>query len=137
MRETTIFGEVPTRVIVPPSSAPNDIGISSEEGEVFVRRASWKATGISIASAPIFLTKADIRVTAPVSAITCCVGETSSEPSARIGRSMTPERATAALTTSAEATMMTISSPNPLKAFSGGTMPATTAVSSVTMATRS
>ena len=35
-----MFGEVPTKVTMPPSSAPNDIGISSDEGEVPVRRAS-------------------------------------------------------------------------------------------------
>ena len=64
MRDTMMFGEVPTSVMVPPSSAPNDIGISSDEGEVPVRRASWKAIGISMASAPIFLTKAESTVTA-------------------------------------------------------------------------
>ena len=62
--------------IVPPSNAPNDIGISSEDGDVFVRRASWNAIGISMASAPIFFTKADSRATVPARTITCCVGVT-------------------------------------------------------------
>ena len=64
MRETMMFGEVPISVIVPPSSEPKAIGISRQEGEVPVRRASWKATGISMASAPMFLTKAESTVTA-------------------------------------------------------------------------
>ena len=38
-----------------------------------------------------------------------------------------PERATAALTSSAEATMMTMSSLKPVNASSAGTMPTTTA----------
>ena len=63
-----IFGEVPTSVTIPPSSAPNDIGISKNDGEVPLRRASWKATGMSMASAPTFLTKAESTVTDPTSA---------------------------------------------------------------------
>ena len=54
---------------MPPRSAPNDIGIRSEEGDVPVRRASWKAIGMSMASAPTFLTKADSSVTEPTNAI--------------------------------------------------------------------
>ena len=72
-RDTMMLGEVPTRVTMPPSSAPNDIGISRDDGEVPVRRASWKATGISIASAPIFLTKAESTVTEPTRATICLV----------------------------------------------------------------
>ena len=44
-------------------------------------------------------------------------------PSCRSAISTMPERATAALTTSAEATMMTMSSLKPVKASSAGTMP--------------
>ena len=62
-----MFGEVPTSVTMPPSSEPNAIGISIAEGGVPVRRASWKATGIIIASAPIFLTKPDRAATTAVS----------------------------------------------------------------------
>ena len=71
MRDTMMFGEVPTSVMVPPSRAPNDIGINREEGEVPVRRASWKAIGISMASAPIFLTNAESTVTVVTRAKTC------------------------------------------------------------------
>ena len=53
---------------MPPRRAPNDIGISREEGEVPVRRASWKAIGMNMASAPTFLTKAESSVTEPTSA---------------------------------------------------------------------
>ena len=72
-RDTMMLGEVPTSVTMPPSSAPNDIGISKDDGEVPVRRASWKAIGISIASAPIFLTKPESKVTEPTRATICLV----------------------------------------------------------------
>lgn len=48
-----------------------------------------------------------------------------------------PERPTAALTTRADATMMTMSSLNPLKALSTGTIPQTTAASNAPSATTS
>ena len=70
-RDTMIFGDVPTRVTMPPSSDPNDIGIKSEEGDVPLRRASWNAMGISMASAPTFLTNADNSVTEPTNATIC------------------------------------------------------------------
>ncbi len=38
-RDTMMFGDVPTSVTRPPSSAPNDIGISVEDGELPPRRA--------------------------------------------------------------------------------------------------
>ena len=41
------------------------------DGGVLFRRAIWKATGMSIASAPMFLTKADIAVTARTRTKTC------------------------------------------------------------------
>ncbi len=58
-----MLGEVPTSVIRPPSSDPNAIGMRKHEGEAWERRANWNATGIIIASAPMFLTKADRIVT--------------------------------------------------------------------------
>ena len=51
--------------------------------------------------------------------------------------SMMPERATAALTMSALATMITISSLKPENALSAGTTPISTATSKATPATRS
>ena len=47
--------EVPTKLTRPPTRAPNDIGMSSREGEVPVRAASLSAMGIMIAKAPTFL----------------------------------------------------------------------------------
>ena len=58
-RDTTMLGEVPICVIRPPSSEAKAIGIRKIDGDVFERRANWKAIGIMIASAPMFLTKAD------------------------------------------------------------------------------
>ena len=55
----------------------------------------------------------------------------------RTARSTTPERATAALTTSALATMMTMSSLKPENALLAGTMPAAIAASKASTATRS
>ncbi|MCY1296904.1 hypothetical protein D9M70_463190 [compost metagenome] len=57
IRETTMFGDVPTRVMSPPSKEPNAIGMRRDEGEAFDRRAIWNATGIIIASAPMCLMK--------------------------------------------------------------------------------
>jgi hypothetical protein len=71
MRDTMMLGEVPTRVTIPPSREPKAMGIRSREGEVPVRRAIWKATGIIMASAPMFFTKAESTVTAPTSTTTC------------------------------------------------------------------
>ena len=48
-----------------------------------------------------------------------------------------PERATAALTKSAEAMMMMMSSLKPVNASSAGTMPTITAAKSASIATRS
>ena len=62
-RDTMMLGEVPTRVTMPPSSEPKAIGMRKLEGGVLVRRAIWNATGIIIASAPMFFTKADSTVT--------------------------------------------------------------------------
>ncbi len=74
-RETMMLGEVPTSVTIPPSSEPKAIGMSRHEGEVLLRRASWKATGSIIASAPMFFTKADRTVTMNTSSITCACAE--------------------------------------------------------------
>ncbi len=74
MRATMMLGEVPTSVTMPPSSAANAIGINSSETEMLFLRASWNATGISIASAPMFFTKADSSATEPASTATCAVG---------------------------------------------------------------
>jgi hypothetical protein len=57
--------------------------------------------------------------------------------SGAMSHSITPERPTAALTTRAEATMMTIWSLNPAKAWSAGTIPPAIAASSASAATAS
>ena len=137
IRETMTLGEVPTRVMRPPSSEPNAIGINSDETEVPVRRACWNAIGIMIAKAPTFLTKADRSVTTPTSTTICRPTVVRCGAMGAISRSVMPERATAALSTKALATMMTISSPKPLNAASGGTIPTTVAASSAASATRS
>ncbi len=91
---------------MPPSSEPNAIGISMAEGGVPLRRAGWKATGIIIASAPIFFTKPDKAATTAVRTKIWMVGVVSHGAMGRNAASILPERSTAALTISALATMM-------------------------------
>ena len=57
-------------------------------------------------SAPTFLTKADMKLTAAVSAAICSVVELSTRSRRRIALSITPETATARLITSTDAMMM-------------------------------
>ena len=64
---TMMFGEVPTRVTMPPAMAPKAIGISRRDGGDPVLRLTDRATGSRIARAPTFLVTIDNRVTAPVS----------------------------------------------------------------------
>ena len=66
-----MLGEVPIWVISPPSSEPKAIGIRKTDAETPDRRANWKAIGIMIASAPMFLTKAESSVTTPTSSSSC------------------------------------------------------------------
>src|SRR3954454_2260184 len=114
-----MLGEVPTRVMRPPSSEPNDIGIRKQDGDAFDFFAIRKATGIIIASAPIFLTIAERKVTEPTRTNSC--EPTRVIPLVRrvIAASPAPDRPTAAEMTRAEATMMTISSEKPVNAAFG------------------
>ena len=137
MRETITLGEVPIRVISPPSSEPNASGISTRDAGFSVRRATCSAIGMKIASAPMFLMKADSAVTAEASTATCMTLVCIRGTSGFIRVSTRPERPIAALTTSAEPTMMTMSSLKPRKASSGLTMPQAIEASSASRATRS
>ena len=132
-----MLGEVPISVTSPPSSEAKAIGISRAEGGVPVRRASCKATGMKMASAPIFFVTTEAAMTAATSAGTCVLTLVRCGSSGRIRHSTAPDRATAALTSSAEATMMTMSSLKPVKAASAGTMPVTRPASRASIATRS
>ena len=132
-----MLGEVPICVISPPSSAANDIGIRKRDGDTPERRAIWKAIGSMIASAPIFLTKAESTATTVTRINSCTRGAETLGAMRASAMSMMPDRDTAALTTSALPTIMTISSESPENAFSAGTTPTTTAASSASAATRS
>ena len=72
-----------------------------------------------MASAPMFLMKAENTVTAVTSRIICARGERTCGEAKRIATSTAPERAMAALTRRALATMMTMSSLKPLNASFG------------------
>ena len=132
-----MLGEVPTSVTIPPISEPKAMGISMKDRGVPVRRDSCAATGISMASAPTFLVIIDRTVTAETSTVTCACAPLRLRSSGRIAVSTAPERATAAETRRAAATMITTSSPKPEKASSAGMMPIRTPVSSARRATRS
>ena len=69
--DTTMLGEVPIRVIRPPSREPNASGMSTRDTGFWVRRATCIAIGMKMASAPMFLMKADSAVTADASTATC------------------------------------------------------------------
>jgi hypothetical protein len=131
------FGDVPTSVIRPPRSEPKDSGMRSCEGEVPERFANCSATGISIASAPTFLMNVESTMTANTSTKTCERVVLRYGASGRITISVMPDLATAALTTSAEATMITTSSLKPEKASLGGTIPQKTEATSASIATTS
>jgi hypothetical protein len=57
-----MLGEVPTSTARPPTSEPNDIGISSRPGDTPVLRAMRRAEGIISAKAPTFLVTIDSTV---------------------------------------------------------------------------
>ena len=71
MRATMMLGEVPISVMSPPRREPKESGISRRETGVLLRRENCMASGMKIASAPIFLMKAERAVTAPPSTATC------------------------------------------------------------------
>src|SRR3954454_22320057 len=95
-RLTMMLGEVPTSVMRPPSSEPNDIGIRKQEGEAFDLLAIWKAAGIIIARAPIFLTRAERKVTEPTRTNSCEPTRLVRLVRRAIAASTTPERSIAA-----------------------------------------
>ena len=129
--------EVPTSVTSPPSSEMNAIGISSAEAEESLPRPMRIATGIIVASAPtFFVTIANSPVTA-VRTGTCVRGVVRRAAIGRSSGSITWLRLIAALTTSAEAMMMTTSLANPSNAALGATSPSTTAAARTTRLTRS
>jgi hypothetical protein len=90
-----------------------------------------------IASAPMFLMKAERTATTIISRASCVRTEFRFGKNFLMAMSTMPERATAALTTSALPTMITMSSEKPEKASSTGTMPTVTAATSAQQATMS
>jgi hypothetical protein len=137
MRETMMLGEVPTSVASPPSSDPKDSGISRREAGLPVRRETWKAIGMKMASAPIFFMKADRTVTTLTRMAIWEFVVFMRGVKGLIIVSTIPERPTAALTTNADPTMITMSSLKPLKALSAGTIPQAMAASNAPSATMS
>jgi hypothetical protein len=135
--ETMILGDVPTSVIRPPSNAAKDIGISSSEGEVLLRRAILNAIGRNIANVPIFFTNAERSAMQEVKVTIWLRGFERSNVAWLMARSTIPDRDTAALRIRALATMMTMSLEKPEKAFSAGTIPAAYPATSDMTATRS
>src|SRR3546814_12244314 len=96
-----ILGEVPTRVINPPSREPNDMGIRNTDGDAPDFRAILSADGIRMASAPIFLTSADRTVTEDTNMVSCQRTRVTDAVRRASMESMITARATAAQRTSA------------------------------------
>ena len=122
-RDTMMLGEVPTSVTMPPSSEPNAIGIRSADGELFVpARELERDRHQHRERADVLHEGREHRDGADqhddLDGVCVRYGAIG-----RMTRSITPERATAALTSSAQATMMTMSSEKPENALSCGTMP--------------
>src|SRR5437763_15140809 len=111
-----MFGDVPINVIEPPSRDAKASGIRNSEGERSLRRATWNATGIKIASAPTFFTKAERPATQAASTPTCKEGDRNRGVSQRTRTSTAPDRPIAALTTRAPAISGTTGFENPEKA---------------------
>src|SRR3546814_14285297 len=115
-----ILGEVPTRVINPPSREPNDMGIRNTDGDARDFRAILSADGIRMASAPIFLTSADRTVTEDTNMGSCQRTRVTDDVRRASLDSMIPDRATAELRTSELTIMMRMSSLNTEKASFAG-----------------
>jgi hypothetical protein len=90
-----------------------------------------------MASAPMFLTNADSTVVTVTSTMSCARTESMCGATGCRIASMTRERVTAALTSSAAPTIIRMSLLNPLNAWSYGTTPTSTATSKARPATRS
>ena len=135
--ETSRLGEVPIRVIEPPSSEAKDSGIRNSDGERLLRRATWIAAEMKIASAPIFFMNADSTATQATRMPTCKSFERISGVSQRNSTSIAPDWPIATLTISAAAISGRTGLAKPVNALSAGTMPAATAASSASNATRS
>ncbi len=118
-RETMILGEVPTRVTMPPSSEPNAIGISMRGGRRAGPARQLEGDRHHHGERADILYKArQSRDHGRQHENLDASGVDRYGASGRSTFSITPERATAALTTSALATMMTISSEKPENALS-------------------
>ena len=135
--ETMMLGDVPMSVMSPPNNEPNAIGMRNTDGDTLERFAIWNATGSIMASAPMFFTNADSTVTTVTSRMSCARTEEMRGPSGLQCASMRRDRVTAALTSSAAATMTRMSLLNPENAWSNGTTPTRIAASSASPATRS
>jgi hypothetical protein len=131
-----MFGEVPINVIEPPRREAKLSGIKNSEGERSLRRATW-TTGMKIASAPTFFTKADKPATQAARTPTCNDGERNRGVSQRTKASTAPDRAIAALRISAPAISGRTGFAKPENARLAGTMPPNTPASSAKSATRS
>ena len=111
--------------------------MSSTERGVPNRRAICSAAGSSTATTPTFSMNMDSSAVISISTDTWACSVRSIGRIGRIRLSTTPDRAMAALTSSAAPVSITASSLNPSNALPIGTMPVTTPASSPSTATRS
>jgi len=132
-----MFGGVPISVVMPPSSEANASGMRKTEAGIAFRRATWMATGMTSASAPMLFMNAESAATMPVSAASCTVTPPWSRSSRSPSRSTTPEFCRPRLMTSTAATVITAALLNPLKTRSAEIRPVSATIISASRATTS
>ena len=135
--DTIRLGHVPTSVTSPPKSEANAIGISRRDTGTPVLRPVCIASGIMMASAPIFLVSIDSTITAPEKIGICAEGWLRYLMMGLKARSISPERAIAALSTSTAAMIQIRSLEKPENILSSGITPTRTPTTSASTATRS
>jgi len=124
-------------VTKPPRKDANAIGIKMREAGRPDFRAYCNATGITMASAPIFFVTIDSSITAPASAGICSDGLLSLERAGSRRCSTRPEREIAALSSNAEAMIQIRSFPNPVNILLTGIRPSSAPATSAASAIRS
>src|SRR5690554_6354036 len=132
-----MFGGVPIRVMVPPSSDPNAKDISSKNRHRPDLRDIQISTGIKCIRATSLLINAEQSDTTRVRVITCNTALRPTLPSSRATASTTPPLTSPRLMTSTAATVITAGWPKPANNWSDGTSPAIATASKASMDTTS
>jgi hypothetical protein len=119
-----MFGGVPMRVSMPPSSDEKDRGMSRRAGLIPTRRAMATTTGMRMATVPVELMKLELTALA---AMMTAMRRRSVEPPSRVScspsQAVTPEPCRPAPTTNSPAISRTTELENPARASFGVSTP--------------